>query len=116
MIDSTATVLRTMVRGGSVVACFYFLHLAIESLAGKDTTFRTFANWALNAQVDRGAAYVVAIVSGAAWWRERRLRRNAIREKADYIESLEKRVDPGRSSSKLQVDGAPRKEDLDAAK
>lgn len=114
-IDSGFGLLRTIVRGASWVAAAYFLFRAAEVLAGQHTQVDATLKGVLDITASRYVGYVLAILLGGAYARERKLRRQVVQEHSGYIKALELRVDPKRSSSKLTPNGMPRPEDRDGA-
>ena len=83
--DTIHGIISVIIPWSGVVACFYFISLMINTLAGKNTvadfdfkTIVTFSNF---------APYILA--GGTSWWaiRERRLRKKATRESTTYTET-----------------------------
>jgi len=99
---------HTIVRALSLVACAYFLYLSVLALAGKETTVLVDA--LMKVGVGQWLPYVIAAITGTAWFRERRLRQTVIKQQGVYIEGLETKVLPDRESSGLLPTGEPRKE------
>lgn len=108
-IQAWQTVLISMVRGATVVGVSYYLYKAAEALAGKTTSFTTVLNAVANMSLDRWAAWLLAGVFGVGYVRERKLRQRTIAGTSEYTKSLEKKVDPKRSSSGLTNRGTPPK-------
>lgn len=102
---------RTIVRGGCWVAAVYLLSDAVKEAAGGTTTLNMpFMKYAGTWLPD-----VAAVLTGAAWWRERRLRHKAVKSLSAHVARLETTIDPNRSKSGLDAEGRLKKEDRDAA-
>lgn len=92
---------------------------SVEAVAGKVTVFDTRVGANLAAVIKMGAnrnfvAVVAILAVGAGAWREVIHRRN-IKGMSDHVRTLEQKLDPKRSSSKLLSNGKPTQEDLDDA-
>jgi hypothetical protein len=105
---------RTAIRVVGWVAAVAILWLCVRELAGKETTVRAGLEGILKASIDRYIAWVVIAILAFFIRRQRKLNETIVKDRAPYISELEKRIDPGRSSSRLDEKGQPRKEDQDA--
>jgi len=112
LIDAGQSIARTFIRWAAVVLVFWIGGRCIDSIAGKDTKFSAVVELMTKVQADRWIAYIVAGVATGAWALERRTRQRTIKENAEYVRELEKKIDPRRSSSGLTATGKPRKEDV----
>lgn len=99
----------TQKRG--IVACFGFLYLAVDSLAGKTTATDIALKAITDLKLDRGVLYV--LTGGTALWaiRERKLRKKKTKDLGAYVKELEKHIDPNRTSSNLTETGDTHPED-----
>jgi hypothetical protein len=113
-IDSTFGFLKTTVRAAGWILAFYFLYLAISVISGKTTHFETTVRAVLNLSIDRQVMGIVIFLLGGTAYNERKLRRKTSQNRVDYIRELERRLDPGRSSSLLDSKGRPPIRDRDA--
>lgn len=115
-IDSRHATFRTAAKAGAVAVvaiCFLF---AVRAIAGRTTLFSASVDAMFHMSADRWIAYIVASMSCGGYYYERRTRRKTIKEQAEYIEKLERKIDPKRSSSGLTITGVPPKEEeLDAS-
>ncbi len=105
------TVIRLAIPWGSLVAIAFWVHSDVIALAGK----RTLANIGLSFMADIRVSDAIAYIFGAAGAgygiAERTLRRKNIARLAEENRTLEKMVDPLRSSSNLTRRGTTRPED-----
>jgi hypothetical protein len=113
-IDGWVKVAKSLISGATIFGCFFCLYLTANALAGKTTVVTGIAQAFVNLRMSEWFAYGIASVTGVGWYAERRLRRKTIKGQGKHIKELEKRIDPGRSSSGLQEDGQPKPEDKDA--
>lgn len=96
-----------IIRYGAIVACFYFLQQMVHDLAGKQTAAK------INVDIMTEVFAVAFGIGGIAYGRrQRKLRRDKTEYLQNRIQSLEKLVDPKRSSSRLTPRGETRPEDL----
>lgn len=100
-----------LIRWGGVVACFYFLYLTVDSLAGKTTATDIVLKAITDLKLDRGVLYL--LTGGTTLWaiRERRLRKKNTKHIAEHIKKLEEHLDPNRTSSNLTETGDTHPED-----
>lgn len=106
-VVSRGQVRRTAIRTVGAVACVGFAYLAIASMAGTttiaDSGLKIAANLRLSVLLAWGTT--VAAIAWGSW--ERHLRQRTAREMAARINSLEKRLDPDRTSSGLNPQDDP---------
>lgn len=109
--DIIGGIFNRLIRWGGVTACFYFLYLMVDSLAGKTTAADIALKAITDVTLDRGVLYL--LTGGTTVWaiRERRLRKRNTRHIAAYTKELEKRIDPNRTSSNLTETGDTHPED-----
>jgi hypothetical protein len=108
------SVIKTFIWVAGAVAIAAILWLCVREVAGKETTFRAGLEGVLRASVDRYIAWVVIAILAYFNRRQKKLTESIIRDRAPYISELERKVDPKRSSSRLDEKGNPRQEDKDA--
>lgn len=106
-VVSRGQVRRTAIRTVGAVACVGFAYLAIASMAGTTTIadfgLKIAANLRLSVLLAWGTT--AAAIAWGSW--ERHLRQRTAREMAARINSLEKRLDPDRTSSGLNPQDDP---------
>lgn len=112
--DKRYKLLRTTVIAGAVVACFFFMSDAFKEMAGKSTSLSAVIDAVGDLSVNEWVAASIAVLCGAGWFIERRVRRKTIKGQAQHIKELESRLDPKRKSSGLLSDGQTKKGDKDA--
>lgn len=106
LITETFTVIVvSLVRAGTVIACFYLMYKSVEVLAGRETK----AQFALSALANLKAnqAFVYLFGGGCGIWAfgERGLRKKTTKRLQDRVVDLEKKLDTKRSSSGLPASG-----------
>lgn len=114
VVDSLFGWLRTLARVAGWAFAVYCLYRTVGTLAGQNTTLSAVANSVVNIGFNKGVAYAVAAICGVGFVHQRRLRLKTVRDQSGYIQRLESKLDPGRTSSGLMETGRPRKEDRDA--
>jgi len=114
VVDDVFGLLRTAVRGAYVVLGIWIIGTALAPFAGHKTELNSVLNWMVQLKADRYFFALAATIAGGSWWQERRKRTKLIEEWGSYVRTLEKKIDPNRSSSGLLTTGKPRKEDADA--
>jgi hypothetical protein len=113
-IDGSIGLTKTGIRCGSFVAVAWFCVLTARALAGNNTSVIAVVRGIFSLSIDRTAMGIVIVLLGGGYANERRLRKKIPSNRVNYIRELEARIDPGRTSSRLDESGRPRKEDLDA--
>lgn len=110
----TASVLNNLIRWGALFGIAYWCFRSIEVLAGK----RTITDIAVVADVlgdsltSQILAWLLAAVAIGYGLAQRSLKRKTIERFGPQREAYEKKIDPGRSSSRLTRKGTtPREED-----
>lgn len=93
----------------AVVAVFGWL--SIESLAGKATILKAVFEYAAGSGMAAGLPWLAAVVMLIWAVLERGLRRRKTAEMQAYVQDLETRLDPERTSSGLLSDGRTDPED-----
>lgn len=110
-IDGLFKLIYLIIRCVTLVLCFCIVERGWVSTVGKTTSASVLVNMALSLGATRWFFAIVALLGGGYGLSERSLRRRHIKKTAEYIEALEKKIDPGRSSSGLTAIGTTRKED-----
>lgn len=102
-VDQWYRTVRTAVRVIGVVAAVWLLRGALDTLAGETTRLA----FELSVLADVKFAVSVALAGSAAVWAiaERMLRHRKVESLQDRIKELERRLDPGRTSSQLTPKG-----------
>ena len=107
LVDRISRVVETFARFGFLALIVYFIMSRIELLAGRKTLadigIRLLANVAVNNALAWGAGSA-GILYGVG---QRRLRRRETRRLGREKRELEKLIDPGRTTSHLEAQGAP---------
>ena len=113
--QSVTTTIGTACRWGGAAVIVYYLYKSVEAVAGRvtvanvDIALDPFATrWPVRVCLALGALGVIGSLYG---WRERRLRRTTIERLQRRNQTLEKLIDPNRTSSELTPRGDTRPED-----
>lgn len=109
--EGIISIFNNLIKWGSLVAIIYFFKEAIVALAGKDTSSKILFSFVSDLKMDRYAAYAAAIGGAIYGMRQRKLRKDTIERLQSRIVDLEKRLDPGRTTSTLTNRGETRPED-----
>lgn len=100
-----ASVAKTLIRCGAAVGIAYCFRDSIVALAGK-TTLSTFTvSFLANLTVSKAAAYLFGAGGVAYGISEKKLRQRTVKRIQTRNQSLEERIDPGRSTSTLTTQG-----------
>lgn len=102
------SVARYLIVGIVVVACF-FVTFALPVIVshGETTTITVVQNWLANLDAHVWVSWVVTAGAVGYGLNERKLRRKERSEKDARIVSLERDIDPGRTSSGIDQSGNP---------
>jgi hypothetical protein len=108
-LEFWATVARVAVPSAAAVAITYFVTGSVDRLAGKFT----YADIGIKFISDFKVTIAYTLTSAATAWAllERKLKGDTIKRLSARVTELEKRLDPGRSSSRLTERGTTRPED-----
>lgn len=113
--ETIGTAFNSFCKYGALVAVFYFIHLMVGDLAGKETLASIGLRFLADVKTSRGVAMAVSAlfgISGSVYGlRQRKLRRDDIQLRSGQISNLERSFDKKRSSSGLTPRGTTRKED-----
>lgn len=111
IVDGVSINLGRAIRYGCLAFCIYEIQLGATSFAGKTTLASFFFRVFGNLRISIAVSWVLAGTATAWAVLERKLRKSAVRKKANRIRFLESISDPNRSSSGLMPDGSTRPED-----
>ena len=105
-LELIATVSRVAIPSAAAVAIAWFVTASIDRLAGKFT----YADIGLRFISDFKVTIAYALTAAAAGWAllERKLKGDTIKRLSARTVDLEKRLDPGRTSSRLTERGTTR--------
>lgn len=111
MLDTAGKIVSILTPWGAIAYIASQLFGAVSSLAG----LATFADIGIKLlgdfRISEAIAYIFGVGSMIYGYNERRLRQRHIGKSSAREIALEKKVDPGRSSSKLTQQGTTRPED-----
>jgi hypothetical protein len=110
--EQIASVLNNLIKWGGIVAIFYFLSQGIDSLAGKNTISNIAISLFADLKINQYLSYAIGFGGTGYGLVQRNLRRSTIKRLQGNIVSMEKAIDPDRSSSNLTLEGCTRSEDL----
>ncbi len=105
-----ATVGNNVVRWGGLVAVAYMVLRSVEALSGQHTLADIGVN--VNVKISEAVAWIFGGSGMLYGWKERRLRHDVARHVGTRVSYLERRRDPGRSSSSLALDGQTNPRDI----
>jgi hypothetical protein len=110
--EQIASVANNLIKWVGVVAVFYFLSRGIDSIAGQNTIANIAISLVSDLKINQYLAYALGLGGAGYGVAQRNLRRKTVKRLQGNIVSMEKTIDPGRSSSKLTPEGCTRPEDL----
>jgi len=111
LIEQIGSGVRTFIRAGSVCFVAYMAKEAIVALAGQQTNARILVDFLASVSVNVAVAWGLAAGGVAYGYRERKLRKRAVHHLTGRKADLERKLDPGRSSSGLTKTGDTSPED-----
>lgn len=121
LADIIVPIINNTIKWGALIALFYFSHLSIADIAGKDTNTDIKINVLQNlfnlnffsqSHIVVALVAIIIILCGIIYGqRQRNLRMTTIERLQARINTLEKNADPNRSSSMLTTKGDTRPED-----
>lgn len=111
LTEGVASVLNRGISWVGVVLVARYAYLAIAALAGQQTAAEIGINFLGEVRVSEALAWLFGAGGVAYGMGQRKVRRDTIERSADRIRSLEQRLDPSRSSSRLTPRGTTRPED-----
>ncbi len=110
-LDIVADAVHLIVPWGSVVVIFVCMYLMVSKLAGQMTMAQIGVSFLGEMRLPSAVAYVFGGTAFAYGANERRLRHKKTSGMASYMQELEQRLDPNRTSSNLTARGTTRPED-----
>jgi hypothetical protein len=109
--DVIDAAVRLVIPWGSLVAIAFWVHGDVVALAGKQTLAQIGLSFMGDIRISDAVAYIFGATGVVYGISERTLRRKNIARLAEENRSLEKKIDPLRSSSNLTRRGTTRPED-----
>jgi hypothetical protein len=100
-----------LVKWGGLVAIARYGYLTVNALAGQQTAADIGINFLADIRVSEALAWLLAGCGVFYGRRERKLRKDSIERLQQRNRTLEKVIDPGRTSSNLTPRGDTRPED-----
>ncbi len=114
IIEGIFVTLRVAMKTLAWSAVAYMFASSVVQFAGKETKLAAVINALIDFRVGQYVPWALAALTSTGYLHERRLRLKTIQDKSGYVKQLEQRIDPNRSTSGLQENGEPTKEDVDA--
>lgn len=114
LMDTVFKIFRTVARAGAFCMVAYFLYHSVEAITNKKTDFKLVIDSVIAVGANQWVAYAVAALCGVGYAHQRRLRKKTVESQGRYIQEIETKLDPKRSSSLLTDSGSSSKEDSDA--
>ncbi len=109
--EGTVSVVNTVLKFGAFVLIARYGYLAIDALAGQKTVADIGLNLLSDIKISTAAAWTLAGGGILYGRRQRKLKKDTIERLSSRIKDLERRIDPGRTSSQLTERGDTREED-----
>jgi hypothetical protein len=109
--DLIARIVCSAIHGGVWVFCVYLITSAARDFAGKETRAEFFLKAIADLKANQGFAYLFGAGGIIYGLKERRSRKKIVGKVQERNRTLEKMLDPGRSSSGLPQSGDTRKGD-----
>ncbi len=110
-IEAGVTVTQTVLGTIALVMVAFFVEKVLISFAGKTTNADLSFQVLAKLQADRWFAYLFGGLGLGYGYAERKLRQRNIKRLSEMNVELEKRLDPGRSSSGLTPTGTTQRKD-----
>jgi len=110
--EGFVSVANNLIKYGAAVAIAYFLYKSLDSLAGRETISNIGIKILTDMKVNQWLAYLLGgggVIYGRS---QNKLRKKDIGRYSSRVKDLESRIDPRRSSSKLQPNGETLPEDV----
>jgi len=111
LAEQLGGITKALIKYVSVVVIFYYLNSAVRALAGQHTYADIGVKFLAQLSISESASYIAGAGGVLYGIRERKLRRDKTDYLAERNRELEKKLDPGRTSSRLTRRGTTRKED-----
>lgn len=111
--ESITKIITAAIRYGAIAYIAWTGLQAVKALAGQYTRadFDFALRFIISEKLDEVFAWAVGIGGMLYGWRERNFRKDDIERRSGRIAELERRIDPGRSSSNLDKRGGTNPED-----
>ena len=103
---------REIIWVGLLAYCAHLMGFVLVAYAGKTSNANLALRMAANLNVAVGISITATGISIGLYFRERKLHRATRERLSARITSLELKIDPTRTSSRLTSEGLTRKEDL----
>src|SRR5713101_6446433 len=101
VLDLIGSTLNLLVPWGSLVLIAFMIADALKGLSGRTTLADIGVKFLIDIRMSEAIAYVLAAGGMAYGYKERRLRQKNIPRLSARNQELERRIDPGRSTSGL---------------
>jgi len=111
LADQVGGIAKALIKYGAAVAIFYYLYGAVRALAGQHTYADIGVKFLAQMSISESVSYAAGAGGVLYGIRERKLRRDKTEYLAGRNRALEKKLDPGRTSSRLTSRGTTRRED-----
>lgn len=95
--------IRTIAKWGGLAVIALFIYLSVDSLAGKSTEVTGIVG--VIASLDRIAPWFVSACALVWGYAEREVRRRTVKNMSEQKKALERRLDPGVTTSDLTSTG-----------
>jgi len=105
LISRGFELLKEIIRAAILISGFYFAYLAIAELAGKQTEALLAFHYFISRDNDYALPWIISFASLLYAGMQRRLRLKKTQEMQGYIQELELKIDPNRTSSGLTTTG-----------
>lgn len=112
IIVQAGVVIRTICAYGTLGVCGYFAYRAVETMSGKETSFRSIIQWGVNLGIGEIFAGLAVIGLGAGWYKTNKTLKRTREQFGPRMAEMEKMIDPVRTSSNLKDDGTSSESDL----
>lgn len=109
--EAIVSVFTTAIKWGGLTAIFYFCADTIQALAGKETISNIALSLVTDLKANQYFSYLFGASGVAYGLAQQRSKKNTIERLQSRKKELEKKIDPGRKSSKLTKRGDTRPED-----
>ena len=106
------SVLNNLIKWGALVVIAWLMSETIGTLAGKTTIAEIGIGFLADVRISEAVAWIFGVSGTAYGLGQRKLRRKGIARLEERATRNEKKIDPGRSSSRLTPTGETREEDL----
>jgi hypothetical protein len=108
-LDIIADAIRLGIPWCSLIAIAALVAFSVSRLAGKTTLAQIGLTFLGDMRISQAVAYIFGLAGGGYGLFERRLRHKKTKSMAEYSAELERRLDPGRTSSGLTRAGTTQK-------